>query len=67
MPGKTVLVLGGGIGGLVAASRLRRMLDKEHRVVLVDRSPIFTFAPSFSWVMLGQRRVERLSRDLRRL
>jgi len=67
MPGKTVLVLGGGIGGLVAASRLRRMLDKEHRVVLVDRSPIFTFAPSLSWVMLGQRRVEHLSRDLRRL
>ncbi|MCH8051886.1 MAG: NAD(P)/FAD-dependent oxidoreductase [Chloroflexi bacterium] len=67
MPGKTVLILGAGIGGLVAASRLRRMLNKEHRVVLVDRSPIFTFAPSFSWVMLGQRKVERISRDLRRL
>ena len=67
MPGKTVLILGAGIGGLVAASRLRRMLNKEHRVILVDRSPIFTFAPSFSWVMLGQRKVERISRDLRRL
>ncbi len=67
MAGKTVLVLGAGIGGLVAANRLRRMLNKEHRVVLADRSPIFTFAPSFPWVMLGQRKVERVSRDLRRL
>ena len=67
MPGKTVLILGAGVGGLVAANRLRRMLNKEHRVVLVDRSPIYTFAPSFPWVMLGQRRVERISRDLRRL
>ncbi len=67
MPGKTVLVLGAGVGGLVAASRLRRMLNEEHRVVLVDRSPIYTFAPSFPWVMLGQRSLERLSRDLRRL
>lgn len=67
MRGKTVLILGAGVGGLIAASRLRRMLGKEHRVVLVDRSPVYTFAPSFPWVMLGQRRVERVSRDLRRL
>jgi len=67
MPGKTVLILGAGVGGVVAANRLRRMLNKEHRVVLVDRSPIFAFPPSFPWVMLGQRKVERISRDVRRL
>jgi len=67
MPGKTVLVLGAGVGGVVAANRLRRMLDKEHRVVLVDRSPIYSFAPSFPWVMLGQRKLDRISRDLRKL
>lgn len=67
MPGKTVLVLGGGTGGLVAASRLRRMLDKEHRVVLIDRSPYYTFEPSFTWVMAGRRTLPRISRDLRNL
>jgi len=67
MPGKTVLILGAGVGGVVAANRLRRMLNKDHRVVLVDRSPIFAFPPSFPWVMLGQRKVERISRDVRRL
>src|SRR3990172_2050203 len=64
---KTVLILGAGVGGLVAANRLRRMLAKEHRVVLVDRSPVYTFAPSFPWVMLGRRDSRRISRDLRTL
>jgi sulfide:quinone oxidoreductase len=67
MAGKTVVVLGAGVGGLVAANRLRRLLGKEHRVVLADRSPVYSFAPSFTWVMLGQRDVRRISRDLRTL
>jgi sulfide:quinone oxidoreductase len=62
---QVVLVLGAGIGGLVAASRLRRMLDEEHRVVLVDRSPFHTFLPSLSWVMLGKRSTGKITRDLR--
>ncbi len=64
---RTVLILGGGTGGLVAANRLRRMLDREHRVVLVDRSPFYTFEPSLSWVMTGARKVPQLTRDLRSL
>ncbi len=35
--GKTVLILGGGVGGIVAATRLRRLLAPEHRVVLVEK------------------------------
>ena len=65
MAAKTVLILGAGTGGLVAAHRLRRMLDKEHRVILVDRSPIYSFAPSYTWVMLRRRDARRISRDLR--
>jgi sulfide:quinone oxidoreductase len=67
MAGKTVVILGAGVGGLVAANRLRRMLGKEHRVVLIDRSPLYVFAPSFTWVMLGQRNINQISRDLRKL
>ncbi len=52
----TVVILGGGTGGLVAARRLRRLLDAADRVVLVDRSPDYQFAPSFLWVMTGTRR-----------
>ena len=67
MADHTVVVLGGGTGGLVAARRLRRRLDPADRVVVIDRSPTFHFAPSFLWVMTGARRPEQISADRRRL
>src|SRR3970282_1972802 len=67
MAGKTVAILGGGVGGLVAANRLRRLLPREHRIVLVDRNVWHSFAPAFTRVMLGQKVAEQISRALRRL
>lgn len=67
MAGKTIAVLGGGVGGLVAANRLRRSLSREHRVVLVDRNVWHSFAPAFTSVMLGHKVADQISRDLRRL
>ncbi|MEE9284581.1 MAG: FAD-dependent oxidoreductase, partial [Dehalococcoidia bacterium] len=67
MAGKSVVILGGGVGGVVAANRLRRMLPREHRIVLVDRTPWHSFAPSFVWVATGQRDPRRITRDLRSL
>ncbi|MEW5982548.1 MAG: FAD/NAD(P)-binding oxidoreductase [Acidobacteriota bacterium] len=67
MRDQTVLILGGGIGGVVAANRLRKRLDRRHRVVLVDREPTFTLAASFLWVMTGDRRPEQIARPLDRL
>ncbi len=64
---RTVVVLGGGTGGLVAASGLRRRLAPEDRVVLVEREPVYRFAPSFLWVMTGARNAEQISSDIRRL
>lgn len=67
MTNRTVVVLGGGTGGLVAARRLRRSLDATDRVVLVDRSATYRFAPSLLWVLTGARRPEQISTDRRRL
>lgn len=67
MAGKTVLILGGGMGGLVAAGELRKRLGREHRVVIVEKSLRHVFAPSLLWVMTGGRRPERITRDLRRM
>jgi sulfide:quinone oxidoreductase len=67
MAGKTVVILGGGVGGVVAATRLRRLLEREHSVVLVDRNVWQSFPASFIWVMMGWRKPERISGDLRRL
>ena len=66
-PGQTVVVLGGGVGGVAAANRLRRRLDRQHRVILINREPDFTFAASYLWVMSGHRRSQQVTRPLRSL
>ena len=64
---KTILILGGGIGGQVVANELRRTLPREHRVTVIERELRHAFAPSFLWVMTGDRRPEQVTRDLREL
>ncbi len=63
----TTVILGGGVGGLVAANTLRRRLDPKHRIVMIDRQAQHVFTPSFLWMMLGWREPEAISRDLSRL
>lgn len=67
MSGKTIVILGGGVGGLVAANELRRLLSRDHRVVLVEKSTVHAFAPSFLWLMTGARTAAQISRPLRTL
>jgi sulfide:quinone oxidoreductase len=64
---KTAIVLGGGVGGIVAANRLRGALSREHRVVLVDRESRHLFQPSLLWLATGDREPERIQRPLDRL
>jgi len=66
MAGKTVLVLGGGVGGTVAANRLRARLEPDDRVVVVDKSRDQLFAPSLLWLLVGARQPERLSKPISR-
>ena len=65
--GKTVLVLGAGVGGIMAARELRRRLPARHRVVLIERGGTFTFAPSYLWVLTGARTGPGITRPLSRL
>jgi sulfide:quinone oxidoreductase len=65
--GKTVVVLGGGIGGVAVARALRRQLPRPHRIVLVDRERTHLFAPSLLWLMVGQRNSGSIQRPLERL
>jgi sulfide:quinone oxidoreductase len=64
---KTVVVLGGGIGGVAVARALRRQLPRPHRIVLVDRERTHLFAPSLLWLMVGQRDKRSIQRPLERL
>jgi sulfide:quinone oxidoreductase len=63
----TVVILGGGTGGLVAARRLRWLLDPADRVVVVDQTADYLFAPSFLWVMNGTRRPGQVKAERARL
>ena len=59
---RTALVLGAGLGGMVAAQTLRRLLPKSDRVVLVEREARHVFPPSLLWLMVGKRSLEAISR-----
>lgn len=67
MSGKTIVVLGGGIGGVTVASRLRNQLGREHRVILVEREVSHLFQPSLLWLMTGARTAEAIQRPVARL
>ena len=64
---KTVVILGGGTGGLVAASKLKKKAGKKTRVILIDKNPSHIYAPSFLWLMLGKRSAKQIQRPLSRL
>lgn len=63
----SVVILGAGAGGIVAAHHLRRKLPREHRVVVIDRSSEHLFASSLLWLMVGQRQIDQIRRPLGRL
>jgi sulfide:quinone oxidoreductase len=64
---RTVLVLGGGVGGLVAANSLRRRLPQRDRVILIDREKQYLFQSSLLWLAIGKRKAEAIQRPLERL
>ena len=61
---KTIVILGGGIGGIVTARELRKNLGTQHRIILIDKQPVFAFSPSFLWVMIGWRTPEVIQKSL---
>ena len=64
---KTILILGGGVGGIVTANELNKRLGNQHRVVIIDKGAQYLYTPSLVWVMAGRRRPEQLTKDLRRM
>lgn len=64
---RTALILGAGIGGVVAAERLRKLLPAVDHVVAVDRVREHLFQPSLLWLMVGQREPGDFTKGLGRL
>ncbi|MBI2118770.1 MAG: NAD(P)/FAD-dependent oxidoreductase [Elusimicrobia bacterium] len=67
MSQKTIVILGGGVGGLVAANKLQQLLGEQHRIILIEKESKHAFAPSFLWLMVGQRQPEQIVSELSHL
>ncbi len=68
MSGKTILILGGGLGGVTAAGALRRLCAPDTRIVVVERNAKFSLRMANLWLMTGERqRPEEGERDLSQL
>ena len=57
----TTVVIGGNFAGMTAALELKRKGKKEHRVIMVDKSPLFLFIPSLIWVPFGRREIKDIA------
>ncbi|MCS7006888.1 MAG: FAD-dependent oxidoreductase [Thermoleophilia bacterium] len=57
------LILGGGFGGIAAATELKRLLGDEHEVVLVDRAESFAMGLRKLWELVGQATIAEGSRS----
>lgn len=64
---KQIVILGGGSGGVVAATNLGRKIGDRHDVILVDRRPDHIFMPAFLFVMVGERQPHDITRSLKQL
>lgn len=67
MAAKTVLILGGGWGGLTAAHHLRGLLPPEHRILVIERSVTFSLGVSNLGLMTGTRTVGQTRREMAKL
>lgn len=56
--GKRILILGAGFGGLAAANLLRKGLDPDHRIIVVDRKNSFMMGLVKLWILEGSRKLE---------
>lgn len=57
----TTVVIGGSFAGMTAALEIKRKGKNEHKVIIIDKSPLFMFIPSLIWVPFGRREIADIS------
>jgi NADPH-dependent 2,4-dienoyl-CoA reductase/sulfur reductase-like enzyme len=50
-----IVVLGAGLGGVIAAYEIRKSVRPEDDVVVINENPFYQFVPSNPWVLVGWR------------
>ena len=61
---KTIIILGGGIGGVVCANRLAKKVGNKAEIILVDKNATHIYQPSFLRVLFGERGPEQIQKPL---
>lgn len=59
-----IVVLGAGLGGMIAAYEIRALLGKTHPITVIGEGPLFNFTPSNPWVAVGWRKAEDIRLDI---
>lgn len=67
MAGKSIVILGGGFGGITAALESRRGLGSEHTVTLIERRPNFMMGLRKLWMLIGRGTRDEGTRSLKAL
>lgn len=61
----SILILGGGFGGLITAERISALLGESHQITLVAPNQKFTFYPALVQLAFGRCDVADITFDLR--
>lgn len=64
---KTIVILGGGVGGIVTANELSNRLGGGHKIIVIEKNSEHTFAPSYLWLMNGARKKKQIIVPLKSL
>ncbi|MDP1993854.1 MAG: FAD/NAD(P)-binding oxidoreductase, partial [Ignavibacteria bacterium] len=63
----SVVILGGGVGGIVTANHLAKLLPPESEIILIEKNRLHSFAASYLWLMVNKRTPQQISSQLREL
>jgi sulfide:quinone oxidoreductase len=64
---KTIIILGGGVGGITTANELGNHLSEDVKIILIEKNEEHTFAPSYLWLMTGDRNRHEINVPLKSL
>ncbi len=67
MQNKKIVILGGGIGGIVTANHLAKLLPSEIEIVLIEKNKVHSFAASYLWLMVNKRKPQQITSQVREL
>jgi sulfide:quinone oxidoreductase len=62
--GARIVILGAGLGGVIAAYEIRKAVRRKDHVVIINEASHYQFVPSNPWVLVGWREPEDITVDL---